>query len=194
MPLPHHLKGAPVTDFARPFVLDRLVDHSGVSGPGIVADGVQFPDGRVALRWRGPGASTNAHDSIDTVLRVHGHNGDTRIVWGDGEEQPNHGFAGLPGRTPGAAQAAIKAQWPDEDTADTGRTAPDSTGHDDRTTPDNPVASEDTPDNTTTCNCTGSNAGLNACTVCPVPWPDIPGATRIRRSAAAPATPSDQEN
>lgn len=72
-----------MTDFARPFVLDRLVDHSGVSGPGVVADGVEFPDGRVALRWRGPNASTNAHDDIANVLRVHGHDGDTRVLWPD---------------------------------------------------------------------------------------------------------------
>lgn len=30
------------------------------------------------------------------------------------------------------------------------------------------------------CSCTGTSAGLNACTRCPTPWPDIPGATRIR--------------
>lgn len=30
------------------------------------------------------------------------------------------------------------------------------------------------------CSCTGTNAGLNACTRCPTPWPDIPGANRIR--------------
>ncbi|MFF7949103.1 hypothetical protein [Streptomyces griseorubiginosus] len=30
-----------------------------------------------------------------------------------------------------------------------------------------------------TCTCTGTDAGLNACTKCPTPWPDTPGATRI---------------
>lgn len=30
------------------------------------------------------------------------------------------------------------------------------------------------------CTCTGTDAGLNACETRPTPWPDIPGATRIR--------------
>lgn len=37
---------------ARRFELHRFEDISGVSGTGIVADGVQFPDGVVAMRWR----------------------------------------------------------------------------------------------------------------------------------------------
>ncbi|MFI5880870.1 hypothetical protein [Streptomyces sp. NPDC051554] len=32
------------------------------------------------------------------------------------------------------------------------------------------------------CTCTGTDAGLNACINCPTPWPDIPGATRVRPS------------
>lgn len=40
------------------------------------------------------------------------------------------------------------------------------------------------------CDCTGSSAGLNACAACPNPWPDIPGATRIERGAAAPSKES----
>lgn len=39
------------------------------------------------------------------------------------------------------------------------------------------------------CICTGTSAGLNACTECPTPWPDIPGATRIRRETSQPAAP-----
>jgi hypothetical protein len=35
----------------RPFVLRRLVDETGVSGTGVVAEGVEFSDGTVALRW-----------------------------------------------------------------------------------------------------------------------------------------------
>lgn len=46
------------------------------------------------------------------------------------------------------------------------------------------------------CTCTGTNAGLNACASCPTPWPDIEGASRLRRddepdAAATEATEPD---
>lgn len=71
----------------RLFVLRRDRDVTGVSGPGDVADGVQWPDGTVALRWRGR-ASTSLWDSLELMLSVHGHDGATRAVWLD--EQQMH--------------------------------------------------------------------------------------------------------
>lgn len=67
----------------RAFVLERLVDETGISGTGIVAEGVEFSDGTVALRWRGPWpTSVVFHDrGIAAVEAVHGHGGKTRIVW-----------------------------------------------------------------------------------------------------------------
>lgn len=70
----------------RRFVLFRVEDVSGCSGTGVVADGVQFPDGVVALRWRpGPvGRPTTAvHADIASVEAVHGHGGRTHVVWLD---------------------------------------------------------------------------------------------------------------
>lgn len=67
----------------RRFTLMRDVDVSDVSGTGAVAQGVQFGDGAVALRWRGKYASTNCHASLDSVLGVHGHDGLTRVEWID---------------------------------------------------------------------------------------------------------------
>ena len=67
----------------RRFVLDRDEDVSGVTGTGIVADGVQFPDGRIAFRWRGKKASTVSYDSIDDIIDTHGHGGKTHVVWLD---------------------------------------------------------------------------------------------------------------
>lgn len=67
--------------FARPFVLQRDHDVSGVSGTGTVADGVQFPDGSVAIRWRGARPSTVVWASLADALHVHGHSGATRVVW-----------------------------------------------------------------------------------------------------------------
>jgi hypothetical protein len=67
----------------RTFVLRRVVDVSGVSGTGDVADGVVFPDGSVAIRWRGELASTSVWSSLDVAEAVHGHGGATRIVFVD---------------------------------------------------------------------------------------------------------------
>lgn len=61
------------------FQLDRIADHSGVSGTGIVADGVEFPDGTVALRWRGDVQSTVIYDSLEDVIKIHGHGGATQL-------------------------------------------------------------------------------------------------------------------
>jgi hypothetical protein len=63
-----------------PFKLVRDVDVSGVSGVGVVADGVLWPDGAAAIRWRGERPSTVHYDRIDHVRHVHGHGGATRIV------------------------------------------------------------------------------------------------------------------
>lgn len=72
----------------RTFVLERDEDVSGVSGTGAVAEGVMFSDGRVALRWRGPRASTVLWDSVDTMTTIHGHGGLTRVVWHDSQGDP----------------------------------------------------------------------------------------------------------
>jgi hypothetical protein len=63
------------------FILYRDKDVSGVSGTGAVAEGVQFSDGVVVLRWRGTNASTVVWASIDDALAIHGHDGLTRVVW-----------------------------------------------------------------------------------------------------------------
>jgi hypothetical protein len=63
------------------FTLYRDKDVSGVSGTGAVAEGVQFTDGVVVLRWRGEHASTVVWRSIDDALAIHGHDGLTRVVW-----------------------------------------------------------------------------------------------------------------
>lgn len=70
----------------RVFYLQRKTDLTGISGTGVVAWGVQFPDGVVALRWtsRTP-TSVVFHDAgIESVRAVHGHGGDTEIVFLDG--------------------------------------------------------------------------------------------------------------
>lgn len=65
----------------RIFQLHRDHDVSGISGTGIVADGVVFPDGVTVIRWRGERRSTVVWQSVDDVEAIHGHGGATRIVW-----------------------------------------------------------------------------------------------------------------
>lgn len=72
----------PVSE-ARLFVLHRDRDISGVSGTGVVADGVLWPDGTVTVRWRGSRPSTVHWNGLDDAEAVHGHGGATRIIWTD---------------------------------------------------------------------------------------------------------------
>ena len=73
----------------RRFELHRDEDVSGVSGIGVVAEGVAFSDGGpVALRWTSEyPTSVVFHDrGVESLEAIHGHNGRTRIVWLDDEE------------------------------------------------------------------------------------------------------------
>lgn len=66
----------------RLFILVRDEDVTGVSGTGTVAEGVEFSDGRVALRWIvGEHRSTVIWDNVESVVAIHGHNGATRLEW-----------------------------------------------------------------------------------------------------------------
>jgi hypothetical protein len=66
----------------RLFQLVRHTDVSGVRGTGTLAEGVEWSDGAVTLRWRGRWPVTSLWDGgIDALLAVHGHNGRTQIHW-----------------------------------------------------------------------------------------------------------------
>jgi hypothetical protein len=68
----------------RRFHLYRHADETGVSGTGIVAEGVQFQDGVVSMRWCvKPARSTTSYDNVPDVTTIHGHDGKTEIVWID---------------------------------------------------------------------------------------------------------------
>lgn len=73
-----------ISSFFRRYVVQRDEDETGVSGTGQVVEGVQFEDGRVAFRWcANPERSTGTFDTIDGMMRIHGHDGKTRVVWID---------------------------------------------------------------------------------------------------------------
>ncbi|MFD9815077.1 hypothetical protein [Streptomyces sp. NPDC059080] len=60
--------------------LIRTDDTTGVSGEGHVADGVQWPDGTCALRWR---TQIATHALYDSVEHIHGHDGATQVEFID---------------------------------------------------------------------------------------------------------------
>lgn len=74
------------------FWLVRDEDETGISGTGVVAEGVKFLDGTTVLRWlqdgvapehqdRGVRPTTVVFESVEAVEALHGHGGKTRIVW-----------------------------------------------------------------------------------------------------------------
>lgn len=65
------------------FSLNRTTDVTGVSGTGIVAQGVEFDNGKVVVTWLGEFATVTTHDNIDSVKAIHCHNGLTEIQWLD---------------------------------------------------------------------------------------------------------------
>jgi hypothetical protein len=68
----------------RCFQLVRHVDVSGISGTGVVAEGVEWSDGTVALHWGGRYQTTTVWpDGVDALLSIHGHNGATTLHWLD---------------------------------------------------------------------------------------------------------------
>jgi len=77
----------------RMFTLERDEDVTGISGTGTVAEGVEFTDGTVTLRWLTAGSrrpdvrpTTVIFDGpvgVNSVLGLHGHDGKTRLVWDD---------------------------------------------------------------------------------------------------------------
>jgi hypothetical protein len=70
-------------DDLRRFRLVRHHDVSGISGTGIVAYGVRFPDGVVVTRWNGRVAQTCVWASIEDAEAIHGHGGSTVVEWMD---------------------------------------------------------------------------------------------------------------
>jgi hypothetical protein len=71
----------------RRFALDRLEDETGVSGTGVVAEGVEFSSGKCVLTWLTVYSSIAVYDNISDLEAVHGHNGKTVVRWQDEEKK-----------------------------------------------------------------------------------------------------------
>jgi hypothetical protein len=63
------------------FELHRTEDESGVSGTGVVAEGVEFTNRKCVLSWLTEHKSIAVYDSIEEVAAIHGHSGKTVIVY-----------------------------------------------------------------------------------------------------------------
>jgi hypothetical protein len=66
-------------DGIRTFHLER----SGISGTGKVAEGTQYSDGVCTLHWTTQYASTVVYPDLEHVIKIHSHDGATRIVFDD---------------------------------------------------------------------------------------------------------------
>jgi hypothetical protein len=64
----------------RLYYLDRADDKSGVSGEGIVAVGIIFPNGWCVQCWLTDHQTIAYFPSIEEVKAVHGHDGATRVL------------------------------------------------------------------------------------------------------------------
>lgn len=62
------------------FELRRDEDESGISGTGTVAQGVIFDNGTCVLTWLTEHTSVAVYADIETVHRIHGHNGKTKVI------------------------------------------------------------------------------------------------------------------
>lgn len=68
------------------FYLSRHEDPTGISGTGVIADGVIWQDGSVTLKWLGPHTSEVSWRSLRDVVAIHGHAGSTSVVFRDDED------------------------------------------------------------------------------------------------------------
>jgi len=61
-------------------------DPDQISGTGVIAEGVIFEDGMVAMRWKTRWKSTAIYDNIKDLLAIHGHSGKTELKFIDVEK------------------------------------------------------------------------------------------------------------
>lgn len=86
-----HRENAPLTALPRVFILQREIDSTGISGVGVVAWGVEFPDGVCAVRWTAqwPTSVVFHERGMASIEAIHGHVGQTKITYIDEEADRN---------------------------------------------------------------------------------------------------------
>ena len=73
----------------RRFNLFRNEDESGVSGTGIIAEGVEFYHGKCVLSWLTKHKSLGIYDNVKEMINIHGHDGKTELRWIDEDGNSN---------------------------------------------------------------------------------------------------------
>lgn len=61
----------------RRFYLKRVIDETGVSGVGVITEGVEFSDGSCVMRWMTDVSSVAIYKNAFELLKIHGHSGKT---------------------------------------------------------------------------------------------------------------------
>ena len=69
------------TSNCRTFKLVRVQDETGISGPGVVAEGIEFTNGWCALSWLTAMHSVAVYPNARSCEAIHGHNGRTKLVF-----------------------------------------------------------------------------------------------------------------
>lgn len=80
---PPEVPNAEPAEYPRRWYLYRKADETGISGCGVVAWGIQFPDRTVSYRWNTAPRTFQSADSIQDVQHIHGHEGKTEVRWID---------------------------------------------------------------------------------------------------------------
>jgi L-alanine-DL-glutamate epimerase-like enolase superfamily enzyme len=71
------------TSDMRRFVMERIEDETGMSGTGVIAEGVEFTNGQCCLMWMTTMHSIGLYPNIRQLIAIHGHNGRTVIRYID---------------------------------------------------------------------------------------------------------------
>ena len=73
----------------RRFELHRDEDETGLSGTGLIVEGVEMSNGAVVMRWVPWPYSIAVYPErgIESIEHLHSHRGRTRLMWLDGEAE-----------------------------------------------------------------------------------------------------------
>jgi hypothetical protein len=69
------------------FLLIRDEDVTGVSGTGVVAEGIVFTSGLVVIHWLREPFAMGLYQSLEDVMFIHGHGGRTILQFIDQGEK-----------------------------------------------------------------------------------------------------------
>lgn len=78
-----HSPNVPQSFEGKRFLLLRHEDISGVSGTGVVASGIQFPNGKCAMSWHSRYTSIAIYDTIEDLIAVHSHGDKSEVKFID---------------------------------------------------------------------------------------------------------------